>query len=329
MRMRYLQALNSGLRSAMERDESVFVVGEDIRCNLRGETHGLYAEFGGDRVLDTPISEAAVTGFATGAAMRGMRPVVEFQIPSLVYVAFDQLVNQAAKMSLMLGGQVRVPVTYLVMAAGNRPGLAGQHSDNPYPYLVHGGLKTVCPATPRDAKGLVMAAVAEDDPVAVVAPYEALGLRGEVPEEDYSIPLGLGEVKRSGTDVTVVAVGHLVNTAVRVAGELESEGISVEVWDPRTLLPFDKDGLFASVEKTGRVVIVDDSNRTCGYAAEIASLVAEHCFDCLRGPIRRITRSDVPVPFSGSIERQVLPSAESLAEAVRAAFASNSPVPVK
>jgi pyruvate/2-oxoglutarate/acetoin dehydrogenase E1 component len=316
-RLRYLQALNQGLHRAMEEDERVFMIGEDIRGNLRGETAGLYDTFGPDRVLDAPISEAAFTGFATGAAMTAMRPIVEFQIPSLVYVAFDQLVNQAAKMRLMLGGQASVPVTYLVMAAGTRPGLAAQHSDNPYAFLVHGGIKVVCPGTPYDVRGLVATAIRDDDPVAVFAPYGALATRGEVPDEDYSIPLGVGETKRAGSDVTVVAIGHLVHAALAVAETLEQEGISVEVWDPRTLLPLDREGLFESVRRTGRLVVFDDSNRTCGYAAELGSLVAEHCFDDLRCRIRRVTRSDVAIPFSRSLETEPLPTAERLVAVLR------------
>jgi pyruvate/2-oxoglutarate/acetoin dehydrogenase E1 component len=316
-RLRYLQALNAALRSAMARDERVFIIGEDIRGNLRGETAGLYDEFGGDRVVDAPISEAAFTGLATGAAMSGMRPIVEFQIPSLVYVSFDQLVNQAAKMRLMLGGQAAVPVTYLIMAAGWRPGLAAQHSDQPYPYLVHAGMKVVCPATPYDVKGLVAAAIREDDPVAVIAPAEALGFRAEVPDEDYVIELGVGEVRRAGDDVTIVAVGHLVQVALAMADELAGEGVNAEVWDPRTLLPLDREGLFKSVRRTGRVVVFDDSNRTCGYAAELVSLVAEHCFSELRARPRRVTRADMPIPFSRALEREPLPTREGLGQVVR------------
>lgn len=319
--LRYLRALNAALHEAMAEDESVFMIGEDIRGNLRGETAGLYEEFGGERVLDAPISEAAFTGLATGAAMTGMRPVVEYQIPSLVYVAFDQMINQAAKMRLMLGGQAAVPVTYLVMASGSRPGLAAQHADQPYPYLVHGGMKVVCPATPRDAKGLLTAAIRDDDPVAVIAPAEALGVRGEVPEEDDPIVLGRGEVKRSGEDVTVVAVGHLVHPALAAAEMLERERIRVEVWDPRTLLPFDRDGLFASVRRTGRVVVFDDSNRSCGFAAEVMSQVAEHCFADLRSAPRRVTRADVPIPFSSALEREPLPTEAHLIETIREVLA--------
>jgi acetoin:2,6-dichlorophenolindophenol oxidoreductase subunit beta len=321
-KLRYLRALNAALHEAMAEDESVFMIGEDIRGNLRGETAGLFAEFGADRVLDAPISEAAFTGLATGAAMTGMRPVVEYQIPSLVYVSFDQMVNQAAKMRLMLGGQAAVPVTYLVMASGSRPGLAAQHSDQPYPYLIHAGMKVVCPSTPADAKGLLATAIRDDDPVAVIAPAEALGRRGEVPDESYAIPLGQGEVKRAGEDVTVVAVGHLVHDALAAAAKLAEEGVEVEVWDPRTLLPLDRDGLVESVRRTGRVVVFDDSNRSCGYGAELISVVTEHCFGDLRAAPRRVTRADVPIPFSSALEREPVPTEDRLIEAVRKVVAN-------
>lgn len=316
-RLRYLQALNKALRDEMARDPSVFVLGEDVRESLRGVTAGLVDEFGPDRVLDTPISEAGFTGFATGAALAGRRPVVEFQIPTLVYIAFEQIANQAQKLRLMTGGQVRVPVTYVIPGSGARRGLAGQHSDHPYPPLVHAGVKTVVPATSDDAYGLFVSAIRDDDPVVLFAPAAALPRRDEVPDEPYAIPLGRARVRREGTDVTVVAVGHLVHDALAVAGSLEEEGISVEVLDPRTLLPLDRELLRASVAKTGRLVVLDDSNRTCGYAAEIAALVAEEMWDALRTPVIRLTRADVPVPFALPLERYVLPSAERLADAVR------------
>jgi len=316
--IRYLQALAEALRQEMEADPSIFVLGEDVRQSIRGVTKGLYEKFGPDRVLDTPISEAGFTGFATGAAMGGMRPVVEYQISELVFVAFDQLVNQAQKLRHMLGGQVKIPVTYIIPCSGGRRGLAGQHSNHPYPYLLHAGMKVVMPSSPYDAKGLFAAAIREDDPVMVFAPAAALGIRGPVPEKPYVIPLGQGEIKREGSDVTVVAVGHLVNQALHVAEEMEKEGISVEVFDPRTLLPLDRRLLFESVSKTGRVVIFDDSNRTCGFAAEVASILAEECFTNLKAPVKRVTRADVPVPFSTPMENYVLPSPERLAYAIRA-----------
>jgi len=315
--MNYLQALREALALEMRRDSSVVVLGEDVRFSLRGITKGLYEEFGPERVWDTPISESAFVGLATGAAFAGLRPVVEFQISTLVYVAMEQLVNQAQKLRYMMGGQGKIPVTYLVPGSGARPGLAGQHSDHAYPMLIQGGMKVVMPTTPQDAKGLFTAALREDDPVVVFAPAALMGARGDVSEEEVLIPLGKGEVKRFGTDVTVVAVGPCVPQAVKVAEQLEPEGISVEVIDPRSLLPFDFSLLHTSVRKTGRLIIFDDSNRTCGLAAEIAANAAEQLFTSLKAPVARITRADVPVPFSIALDKHVLPSAAQLEEAVR------------
>ena len=316
-KLRYLQAMNEAYMQEMARDESIFIIGEDIRGGIRGETKGLLEAFGPDRVIDTPISEAGFVGFATGAAMAGMRPIVQFQVPSLIYVAFDQIVNQAAKLPLMLGGQTRLPITYTIMVAGSRGGQAGQHSDNPYPYLLHAGLKVVSPSTPYEAKGLMVTAIRENDPVAFLAPAMVLGQRGEVPEELYAIPFGKGDVKRDGTDVTVVAVGNLVPDALAVAEQLAQEGISVKVWDPRTLLPLDREGLCEAVSSTGRVVLYDDSNRTCGFAAELSAIIGERAFGSLRAPIKRVTRADVPMPFSTILEQAALPTRERLAAAIR------------
>ncbi|RAZ73009.1 alpha-ketoacid dehydrogenase subunit beta [Mesorhizobium atlanticum] len=319
--LRFLQAMNEAYRQVMAQDESVMILGEDIRGGIRGETKGLHAAYGDDRVLDTPISEAAFTGFATGAALAGLRPIVQFQVPSLIYVAFDQLVNQAAKMRLMLGGQADLPVTYTIMVSGTRGGNAGQHSDNPYPYLVHAGFKVVCPSTAYDAKGLMIQAIREQDPVVFIASAMSLPQKGEVPEDIYTVPLGKGQVRRPGTDVTVVAVGHLVPEALAVADSLfEKRGISVEVWDPRTLLPFDRDGLLESVRKTGRVVIYDDTNRSCGYASEISAILGEHAFSYLVAPIKRITRADIPLPYNPDLEAAVLPSPKQLEQAICSAW---------
>ena len=315
--IRYLQALAEALNQEMQNDPNVFVIGEDVRQGIRGVTKGLYEQYGSDRVIDAPISEAGFTGFATGAAMSGMRPVVEYQINEFVFVAFDQLIDQAQKFRHMLGGQVEVPVTFIIPCSGARKGLAGQHSDHPYPYVLHGGMKVVIPSSPYDAKGLFAAAIRDDDPVMVFAPAVIAGIRGEVPEEPYTIQLGCGEVKRVGTDVTVIAVGHLVLKALEAARVLEAEGISVEVLDPRTLLPLDRSILFNSVAKTGRVVVFDDSNRTCGFASEVAAILVEECFGYLKAPVKRVTRADVPVPFSAPLEAYVLPSVERLVCAVR------------
>lgn len=315
--VRYVAALRQGLHEEMERDPRVFVVGEDVRQGLRGITRGLFADFGPERVIDTPISEAGFTGFATGAALAGMRPVVEFQVPSLMYLAFEQIVNQAQKFSLMTGGQAKVPVTYLFPGSGARRGLAGQHSDHPYSFLVHAGVKTAVPATAEDAYGLLLSAIRDDDPVALFFPAAAQTGRGELPTDGSSIPLGVARVHRRGEDVTVVAIGHLVEAALRSAEELARENISVEVFDPRSLLPFDHAALADSVARTGKVLVCDDSYRTAGFGAEVAAFVAETCFESLKAPVRRVTRADVPVPFSVLLEEQVVPSQKCLVTAIR------------
>jgi pyruvate dehydrogenase E1 component beta subunit len=313
--LRYQQALAQALHDEMQRDPSVFVIGEDVRESLRGVTKGLLEEFGPDRVLDTPISEQAFTGFATGAALSGRRPVVEFQIPTLLYVAFEQIVNQAHKLRLMTGGQATVPVTYVIPGSGARLGLAAQHSDHPYSLLVHAGVKTVVPAVASDAYGLFVSAIRDDDPVALFAPAAALGTREEVAGELAPVPLGSARIHRGGSDVTVVAVGHLVRSALSVAHELQDE-ISVEVLDPRSLLPFDWEALAASLARTGRLVVFDDANRSCGFAAEVMATAAEEM--TLRARPRRVTRSDAPIPFAVELEKALLPSAAQLTEAIRA-----------
>lgn len=323
-KLRYLQALNLALRDEMRRDPDVFVIGEDVVQSLRGVTAGIAAEFGESRVLDTPISEQAFVGFAVGAAIAGARPVVEFQIPSLVYVAFEQIVNQAQKIRLMSGGQASVPVTFVVPGSGARLGLAGHHSDHPYTFFVHAGVKTVVPATASDAYGLFAAAIRDDDPVILFAPAAAQPKREEVPAEPSVIPLGVGRVHREGGDVTLVAIGHLVHDALAIADQLAEEGISVEVWDPRSLLPFDYDGLAASVRKTGRLVVLDDSPRSAGFAAEIAAWAAEECYDVLRAPVRRVTRADATIPFAVPLELALLPSTDHVVAAIRSVLGTKA-----
>lgn len=313
--LRYLHAMNKALGDEMRRDENVFVLGEDVEHSIRGVTAGLHKEFGAQRVMDTPISEQAFTSFATGAAMAGKRPVVEFQIPSLLYLVFEQIVNQAQKLRLMTGGQAKVPVTYVVPGSGARLGLAGQHSDHPYSFFIHAGVKTVVPSTADDAYGLFAAAIRDDDPVIFFAPAAVLARRDEVPDSHF-VPLGQGRIHREGSDVTVVAVGHLVHDALALATQLETQNISVEVFDPRTLLPFDHAGLEKSVCKTGRLVIYDDCYRTAGFAAEVAAIAAEEWYDALRAPIKRVTRADVPISFAIPLEKYALPSTEHLAAAI-------------
>lgn len=312
----YQKALNRALSDAMTADDTVFVLGEDVRVAASNVTTGLVTKFGPDRVLDTPLSEQGFTSFATGAAMAGMRPVIEFQIPALLFLSFEQITNHAHKFSLMTGGQCHVPVTYVVPGSGSRTGWAGQHSDHPYSLFAHVGVKTVVPATPTDAYGLLRSSIQDPDPVVVFAPAAALGVRDDVDFATLApVPLGVGRVHREGTDVTVVAVGQHVHDALAVAEDFANSGVSVEVFDPRTLYPFDWDGLTASVRRTGRLVVIDDSNRTCGIAGEVIATMSERVR--LAAPPVRVTRPDGAVlPFSLELDRATQPSRAQLAAAV-------------
>jgi pyruvate dehydrogenase E1 component beta subunit len=314
-KLSYQKALNRALADAMTADETVFVLGEDVRVAASTVTAGLHKRFGDDRVLDTPLSEQGFTSFATGAAIAGMRPVIEFQIPALLFLSFEQIANHAHKFSLMTGGQCTVPVTYVVPGSGSRTGWAGQHSDHPYSLFAHVGVKTVVPATPSDAYGLLRSAISDPDPVVVFAPSVALGVREDLDFATLApVPLGSGRLHRHGTDVTVVAVGHHVHDAVAVADDL-AESVSVEVFDPRTLHPFDWDGLTESVARTGRLVVIDDSNRMCGIAGEVIATVSERVR--LKSPPARVTRPDGAVlPFSLELDRATQPSRAQLAAAV-------------
>jgi pyruvate/2-oxoglutarate/acetoin dehydrogenase E1 component len=312
----YLAALREGLMQEMRADPSVVVLGEDVRQSLRGITKGILDEFGPERIWDTPISEAAFVGLGTGAAIAGLRPVIEFQIGTLIYVVMDQLANQVQKLRYMMGGQGKIPVTYIVPGSGAKPGLAGQHSDHLYPLLMQCGLKVLMPATPQDAKGMFTAAIREDDPVVLFAPSTVMGQRGPVSDGEICLPLGSGAIRQVGSDVTVVATAPLLAMTLKLTARLQEEGISVEVLDPRSLLPFDHALLEKSVAKTGRLIIFDDANRTCGFAAEVSAYAAEKLFSFLKSPVVRITRADLPVPFSTALDRHVLPGSEQLEQAI-------------
>lgn len=313
-RVRYIEAWTAALRDELREDPDTFLLGEDIRDSLRRGTVGLHQEFGDARIIDAPLSEQAFTGFATGAAIAGKRPIIEYEIPTLIYVAFDQLVNQAAKFRLMTGGQAAVPVTYLVPGSGSRRGLAGQHSDHPYALLAQAGVKTAVPSTPSDAYGLIRTAIRDNDPVVVFGPATSMGVREELDLSELPlIPLGEARTHREGSDVTVVAVGHLVQIAGKVADALAPE-ISIEVIDPRTVYPFDWEALRRSLDKTGRLVVFDDTNRTCGLAGEIIATAVEGMRLSAR-PVR-VTRADIAVPFSPVIESRVLPQAADLRAAI-------------
>jgi acetoin:2,6-dichlorophenolindophenol oxidoreductase subunit beta len=314
-KLSYTRALNRALAAEMERDPAVFVLGEDVRHALTNVTVGLYDRFGPERIVETPLSEQGVTDFATGAAMLGMRPVVEYQIPFLLLLVFEQIANQANKFPLMSGGQARVPVTYLLPSAGWRSGWGAQHSDEPYSLFAHYGVKTVVPATPSDAFGLFVSAIRDDDPVVLFAPIGSLATRQDVaPGDLVPVPLGSARIHREGNDVTVVAIGHLVYDALAVADQLADQ-VSIEVFDPRTLYPFDWDALAASLAKTGRLVVIDDSNRTCGMAAEILATATEEMH--LVATPRRITRPDSAILGSvPELDLVLQPSRQQLADTV-------------
>jgi pyruvate/2-oxoglutarate/acetoin dehydrogenase E1 component len=313
----FIEAINAALAEEMERDPRVFIMGEDVQLGAFGATRGLIDKFGPARVRNTPISEAAIAGAGVGAAMAGMRPVVEIEFASFFYCCFDQVCNQAAKLRYMSGGQARLPLTFRCVY-GAMGSAAAQHSEVVYPqFLAAPGLKIAIPSGAAEMKGLLKAAIRDDNPV-LVFEHGRLGFtRGEVPAGDFVLPLGQGAVKRTGTDVTIVAIGAMVPKALSVAEEMAQEGISIEVWDPRTLVPLDQEGMLASVAKTGRVVIADEGHLRGGAAGDLAAIIIDHGFDYLNAPIKRVTALDVPIPFSPPLESYVLPDENRIKAAVQ------------
>lgn len=316
--MSYRDAIREAMLEEMRRDQNVVVFCEDARFWTM-PTNGFVDEFGPDRVPIMPISEEGFTGAAIGAAMTGVRPIVDYTISNLMYVAWDQIVNHAAKNRYLFGGQASVPIVFrAAMKYANAT--AAQHSDRPYPQLMNvPGLKIVVPSTPADALGLLKSAIRDDDPVVFFEPLLLWSTKGEVPDGDYLVPLGKAALRREGRDVTVVAIGDAVPAALKAAAGLADEGIDVEVIDPRTLVPLDKATILESVAKTGRLVIADPAHKTCGAAAEIAAIVAEEGFASLRAPIARVVAPDVHPPFSPALERLMYPTPQRIAAAVNAA----------
>ena len=325
-----VNAIGEAMRQAMEADPTVIVMGEDVvggagrggsKENAMGGSFGatksLYPLFGGTRVRDTPISEAGFVGAGVGAAASGLRPVVDAMWADFTGLAFDQIYNQAGKMSYMFGGQVRLPLTIRV-AMGSGLSAAAQHSGTLYAIYTHlPGIKVVVPSTPYDAKGLLLEAIFDDSPVLFFEHLKLYVAKGPVPQEPYRIPLGVAEVRRAGSDVTIVAIAAMVGRALEAAELLAGEGISAEVIDPRTLSPLDEETILGSVEKTGGLVVVDESPPHCSVASEIAAVVGEKAFDSLNGPVRRVTAPHTPVPFSPSLEEAYAPSVQAVVEAVR------------
>ncbi len=313
------EALNEALHGEMERDKRVFVMGEDVGLigGIFGVTRGLRERFGEDRVRDTPISEATFVGAGVGAAIAGLRPVVEIQIFDFVALTMDQLVNQAAKFRYMLGGRPTVPLVIRGPQGGGIR-LAAQHSQSLEAWFAHvPGLVVVAPSTPHDAKGLLASAIRDDNPVIFLEHKALYATKGAVPQEVYAIPLGKADVKRAGTDVTLVATQAMVLRALAAAADLEKEGVSVEVIDPRTLVPLDEATILASVAKTGRLVIAHEAVKRGGWGAELAALVAERTIDVLDAPIVRVAARNVPMPYNDSLERATIPSQQDIAAAIR------------
>lgn len=324
-RRRLIQAINDALVEEMERDPKVIVFGEDVELSIMGDTRGLLERFGRDRIRNTPICEATLTGMAVGMAAAGYRPVLHMMFSNFLYTGMDAIANQMAKLRLMTGGQMSLPITILAGCGGGR-GSAAQHSDSPYPMLMNlGGIDVVTPATPADAKGLLTTAIRSDDPTIFLEPSGRGGDSGEVPDGEHLVPFGQASVLQEGDDVTLVAIGRMVKVAARAAADLAKEGIGVDLVDPRTLVPFDADTVLASVAKTGRLVVVDEARSRCSAASEIAAIVAEHGFDSLRGPVRRVTTPDVAIPYAPAAEANMIPDRARIADVVRTAVGAPTP----
>lgn len=317
--MTYSEAINAALREELRRDPSVFLIGEDIAQHggAFGVTRGIFDEFGPERVINTPISEAAITGAAVGAALAGTRPVMEIMYMDFIALAMSQIVNQMAKMRYMFGGKAKVPVVVRTPGGGGR-GNAAQHMQSLEAWFVHvPGLKVVMPSTPFDVKGLLKSAIRSDDPVIFVENKLLYATRGEVPQEEYLIPIGKAEVKRRGEDVTLIATSRMLLFALSAAERLADQGIDVEVIDPRSLVPMDLETLVTSVKKTGKVVVVHEACERCGVGAEIVAQIQEKAFDYLDSPILRVANPNVPIPFSRSLEAAAIPDERRIISAVK------------
>src|SRR5947209_7835755 len=313
-------ALNQALSEELARDENVFLMGEEV-AEYQGAykvTRGLLERFGPKRVIDTPITELGFAGLGVGAAMAGLRPIVEFMTFNFSILATDQIINSAAKMLYMSGGQFKIPIVFRG-PGGSAYQVSSQHSQALESWFAYfPGLKVVMPSTPADAKGLLKSSIRDDDPVIFIEQERMYGLKGEVPEDkDFTIPLGVGEVKREGTDATIIARSLMVPTALQAAEQLEKEGISCEVIDPRTIRPLDINTIVESVKKTNRVVIAEESHPFCSVGAEIAAQITEGAFDYLDAPARRISGADVPMPYAKNLEKLAIPGADQLVAAVR------------
>lgn len=316
----YREAITEAIREEMAQDDRVFLMGEDLGVfgGTFGTTRGLLREFGEERIKDTPISETAIVGFGLGAALIGMRPIVEIMRIDWIAICMDEIANHVAKMRYLSGGRPEVAMVIKTNAEGGL-GLGAQHSQSFESWLVHvPGLKVVMPSTPYDGKGLLKAAIRDPNPVIFIEPVTLLSISGAVPTEDYVVPLGRADVKREGTDVTIVTWGTLVSKALNAAQTLADEGIQVEIVDPRSLRPLDIETIITSVKKTGRLVVAHQAVKTCGVGAEITALVQERAFDHLDAPIQRVATPDVIIPVNRNLEKGVFPQEEQIVAAVKA-----------
>src|SRR6478672_7762731 len=311
------QAVNEAFREELRRDPTVFVIGEDVAeaGTPFKVLAGLVDEFGTGRIIDSPISEPGITGLGLGAAITGMRPVVDIMFGDFLTLIMDQVVNQAAKIHYMSGGSLRAPLTIrTTLGATRRSG--AQHSQSLHAWVAHvPGLKVCLPSTPADAKGLLKSAIRDDNPVVIFEDKMMYAVKGPVPDGDHLVPLGLADVKREGEDLTVIATSSMVQVALSAADELEREGVSVEVVDPRTIAPLDRATLVASARKTGRVIVVDEGHQSYGASAELAAVIAEDAFWHLDAPVVRLGAMDVPIPFSPVLEDETVPTPERVAAA--------------
>ncbi len=320
--MTYAEAIRDGMRVEMQRDPNVYLAGEDVAQfgGCFGVTAGLYDEFGPKRVMNTPISEAAIVGHGVGAAAAGLRPIVEIMFVDFMGCCMDELFNQAAKMRYMFGGKAKVPMVVRT-PCGAGMGAAAQHSQCIESWFTHiPGVKTVMPGTPADAKGLMAAAVRDDNPVMYIEHKQLLGVPGEVPEGEYVVPLGKADIKREGSDITIVTWSWMLQKTLAAAEELAKKGISVEIVDPRTLVPLDKDAILKSVSKTGKLLIVHEEVITSGFGGEIAAIVGEEGFDYLDAPIKRLAAPFTPIPFAPILESAFIPSEDKIIAAVESMF---------
>lgn len=314
-RMSYLDALVQAQIEEMDRDDRVILMGEDIAVYGGGK---LVQRFGSRRIWSMPISETSFTGVGIGAAINGLRPIVDLSIASFMYLASDQIINQASKLRYMTGGQIKVPIVFrCCMYYG--ASIAAQHSDRPYPLFMNvPGLKILSPTTPTDMKGLLKSAVRDDDPVLIFEDTKLWPTKGDVPTDtDHLVPIGKADIKREGTDVTLLAIAGAMRPAIEAAEALAKDGISVEVIDPRTLKPLDMGTIIGSLAKTGRLVLVENAHRLCNVSAEIAATVSEEAFDLLKKPIQRLSAPDVHVPFSPVLEEQLYPNRDKIIAAVK------------